>query len=151
MAPSTLLCLLACVMLSPAGAFLLAGPACSPTVRGRPSALAALRCQEQVSVAVEQQRGRSSRRELLQGAAAAAVLGAPPASWAEYGSDVAGGLELIVPQEKLLGALTSAPVRNVIITGANSGVGLAAAKLLTASGHHVTLACRTQVRIAFMA
>ena len=36
--------------------------------------------------------------------------------------------------------------RIALITGANSGVGLAGAKLLTAAGHKVTLACRTQAK-----
>lgn len=43
----------------------------------------------------------------------------------------------------LLASLATAPARNVVVTGANSGVGLAGAKILTASGHRVTLACRT--------
>ena len=42
--------------------------------------------------------------------------------------------------------LASAPVRNIVITGANTGVGFAGAKILTAAGHHVTLACRTQAK-----
>ena len=54
--------------------------------------------------------------------------------------------EVLVQQSALLGGLAGAPVRDVIITGANSGVGLAGAKLLTAAGHRVTLACRTQAK-----
>ena len=37
-------------------------------------------------------------------------------------------------------------ISNICLTGANSGVGLAGAKLLIASGHHVILACRTQAK-----
>jgi len=54
--------------------------------------------------------------------------------------------ELTIPQATLLGGLSSAPVRRLIVTGANSGVGLAGAKLLTAAGHDVTLACRTKAK-----
>lgn len=53
-------------------------------------------------------------------------------------------IEKAVPLEKLVAALATAPVRDVIITGSNSGVGLAGAKLLTAAGHRVVCACRTQ-------
>ena len=91
----------------------------------------------------------ATRRELLKGVTAAGVLQelvAHPAlvraseasdGKVAYGSDVAGGLEFIVPQSELLAKLASAPVRNIIITGANSGVGFAGAKILTAAGHHV--------------
>ena len=100
----------------------------------------------------------ATRRELLKGVTAAGVLQelvAHPAlvraseasdGKVPYGSDVAGGLEFIVPQSELLAKLASAPVRNIVITGANSGVGFAGAKILTAAGHHVTLACRTQAK-----
>jgi len=54
--------------------------------------------------------------------------------------------EVVINQKSLLAGLSSAPVRTVIITGANSGVGLAGAKLLTASGHKVILACRTKAK-----
>jgi protochlorophyllide reductase len=134
----------ACALLEPGLAFLGVGP--SRALRGRHGALLALRCQASPTPPPPRSRPAPSRRELLQGAAAAGLLGGSAPAFAEYGSDVAGGLELVVPQAELLGSLTTAPVRNVIITGANSGVGLAAAKLLTASGHRVTLACRTQAK-----
>jgi protochlorophyllide reductase len=141
-----LLLVVACAMLAPVAAFLSAGASVAGP-RGCRAALATLRCQQQAPVATPRSRLAPSRRELLQGAAAAGLLGrgAPPA-FAEYGSDVVGGLELVVPQAELLANLASVPARSVIITGANSGVGLAAAKLLTAAGHRVTLACRTQAK-----
>lgn len=36
------------------------------------------------------------------------------------------------------------PEKTIIITGANSGIGKAAAKQITAAGHHVVLACRNR-------
>mmetsp|Transcript_43466 Transcript_43466/g.48703 ORF Transcript_43466/g.48703 Transcript_43466/m.48703 type:complete len:492 (-) Transcript_43466:24-1499(-) len=54
--------------------------------------------------------------------------------------------EVVIQQQTLLAGLSSAPIRTVIITGANSGVGLAGAKLLTAAGHRVILACRTKAK-----
>jgi protochlorophyllide reductase len=54
--------------------------------------------------------------------------------------------ELVVQQAALLSGLARAPARNIIVTGASSGVGLAGAKILTAAGHSVTLACRTQAK-----
>merc|ERR1712087_181184 len=50
------------------------------------------------------------------------------------------------PQEVLTSSLASVPARDIIITGSNSGVGLAGAKLLTAAGHHVVCACRTKAK-----
>jgi len=83
----------------------------------------------------------SSRREALQGSAAAVLLGnLPLAAIAEE------EFELVINQASLLSGLADSPVRSVIITGASSGVGLAGAKLLTAAGHRVTLACRTQAK-----
>ena len=55
-------------------------------------------------------------------------------------------IERVISQSTLTAALTSAVPRDIVITGANSGVGLAGAKLLTAAGHRVTLACRTQAK-----
>jgi protochlorophyllide reductase len=55
-------------------------------------------------------------------------------------------ISLIVPAATLIAGLAAAPARDVVITGANSGVGLAGAKLLTAAGHRVLLACRTQAK-----
>ena len=81
------------------------------------------------------------RREVLQLGALGLLGSTLPLSPAE-----AEELELVVSQAQLLANLASAPTRNIIITGANSGVGLAGAKLLTAAGHSVTLACRTQAK-----
>lgn len=55
-------------------------------------------------------------------------------------------IEYTVSMERLTKALASAPVREVVITGCNSGVGLAGAKILTAAGHHVVCACRTKAK-----
>jgi len=65
---------------------------------------------------------------------------------AAYAAKSSSSYETIVPQQRLLEGLATAPVRHIVITGANSGVGLAGAKLLTAAGHRVTLACRTQAK-----
>ena len=84
-----------------------------------------------------------TRREALQViGGAAGMLGTswPQAVLAEE------EFELVIPQAALLNGLASAPVRSIIVTGATSGVGLAGAKLLTAAGHRVTLACRTQAK-----
>ena len=64
-----------------------------------------------------------------------------PALAAEAAVDV----KYVLPLAELLADLASSPPRDVVITGANSGVGLAGAKLLTAAGHRVLCACRTQV------
>ena len=37
-------------------------------------------------------------------------------------------------------------MRNVLVTGANSGVGLNGASRLLAAGHHVTLLCRNHAK-----
>jgi NAD(P)-dependent dehydrogenase (short-subunit alcohol dehydrogenase family) len=42
--------------------------------------------------------------------------------------------------------LATSPVRNVVVTGANSGVGLNGASRLVAAGHHVTVLCRNQAK-----
>ena len=91
--------------------------------------------------------GFPSRRRVFQEAAAAAAaalsLAVPrPALAASDGVVV----EATIPQAKLLGGLAAASPRDVIITGANSGVGLEGAKLLVAAGHRVVLACRTQAK-----
>ena len=99
--------------------------------------------------------GRMSRRQIFgKGASAtagaivaASALSLPGITLYPRPADAASNddpLQTIIPQKELLASLASAPVRNVIITGANSGVGLAGSKLLVAAGHHVTLACRTQ-------
>ena len=85
-----------------------------------------------------------TRRELLQltasGLLSAELLPLPALA---DDNDV---FEVVVPQPALLANLASAPVRNIVVTGASSGVGLAGAKLLVAAGHRVTLACRTQAK-----
>ena len=86
------------------------------------------------------QRAPVSRRRAIGGAFGAAIASRSPAFAAD------AEFERVIAQQQLLSALASAPVRDVVITGANSGVGLAGAKLLTAAGHRVTLACRTQAK-----
>jgi len=89
-----------------------------------------------------------SRRDIFTGVTAAAGAATPfltpltPAVRAAAKPEVS--YELTIPQPELLAGIAAAPVRSIIVTGANSGVGLAGAKLLTAAGHRVTLACRTQ-------
>jgi len=85
--------------------------------------------------------GIINRRQLFLQSAAAAAAATATAAWAKDEQ-----YELVLPQSTLLADLATAPKRNIIITGANSGVGLAGAKLLTAAGHSVTLACRTQAK-----
>lgn len=55
-------------------------------------------------------------------------------------------LETVVTLKELTGGLAAAPLRDIVITGANSGVGLEGAKLLVAAGHRVVCACRTQAK-----
>ena len=74
-------------------------------------------------------------------AAAATNLPGGPAIAAD-----ASDIELVVPMATLTAKLATAAPRDIIITGANSGVGLAGAKILTAAGHRVTCACRTQAK-----
>ena len=79
------------------------------------------------------------RREAL-GLALVQALGlaAPSVARAE------GELGRVIPAGDLLAAAAAAPTkRKIVITGANSGVGLEGAKLLAAAGHEVTCACRT--------
>ena len=90
--------------------------------------------------------GPSTRRQHLQTSAAALAVLPPLAAHADKCETDGAACELVIPQQELLGGLASAPVRHVIVTGASSGVGLAGAKLLTAAGHQVTLACRTQAK-----
>ncbi|KAL3897770.1 MAG: hypothetical protein SGPRY_012977 [Prymnesium sp.] len=52
-------------------------------------------------------------------------------------------IEKTIPAAQLTAALATCPPRQIVITGSNSGVGLAGAKLLTAAGHQVVCACRT--------
>ena len=90
-----------------------------------------------------------SRRQLLHSTAAAATtagLVLPLAAHADACETDGSACEFVIPQQTLLANLAAAPVRRVVVTGANSGVGLAGAKLLTAAGHDVTLACRTQAK-----
>jgi len=89
--------------------------------------------------------GSVTRRQaiLLPAAAAAAASSLDRAIAAD---DITASIEKIVPMATLTAQLSAAAPRNIIITGANSGVGLAGAKILTAAGHRVTLACRTQAK-----
>ena len=76
-----------------------------------------------------------TRRRLFEGSCAvtaAAVLSTPVTSAvAKETVDV----KSTIPLESLRLGLASVPQRDIVITGANSGVGLAGAKLLTAAGH----------------
>mmetsp|Transcript_37691 Transcript_37691/g.88166 ORF Transcript_37691/g.88166 Transcript_37691/m.88166 type:complete len:391 (-) Transcript_37691:207-1379(-) len=83
--------------------------------------------------------GNIDRRRLMTSIAAAGLTPRLPTLAAD-------NLERIIPQEVLTGALTAAAPREIIITGSNSGVGLAGARLLTAAGHHVLCACRTKAK-----
>ena len=59
----------------------------------------------------------------------------------------AGELGRVIPAADLLAAAAAAPAkRKVVVTGANSGVGLEGAKLLAAAGHDVVCACRTAAK-----
>jgi protochlorophyllide reductase len=85
------------------------------------------------------------REALVSGAAAIGGLLLPPGA-VIAADDTIAGLEMTVSLAALTSNLASAPQREVVITGANSGVGLAGAKLLTAAGHRVLCACRTQAK-----
>merc|ERR1740129_642375 len=91
---------------------------------------------------------RLDRRNVLQLAPQAAALAAASAqalpALAAPAAEV--DIERVIPLAKLTADLAAAPPRDIIITGANSGVGLAGAKILTAAGHRVTCACRTQAK-----
>ena len=62
------------------------------------------------------------------------------------GADDATTFERVIPQADFLAQIATGPVRTIVVTGANSGVGLAGAKFLVAAGHRVILACRTQAK-----
>ncbi|KAJ8603794.1 hypothetical protein CTAYLR_000200 [Chrysophaeum taylorii] len=79
----------------------------------------------------------ASRRELIAEVAALAGLWVPGSALAADGR--------VVSESELLG-FSRQPARKVVITGANSGVGLAGAKLLSSAGHEVVCACRTLER-----
>ena len=86
---------------------------------------------------------RAHRRQvLLGGAAATALPGVAVAQNLEPNYD----FERVIPVATLTAQLATAPPRDIVITGANSGVGLAGAKILTAAGHRVICACRTQAK-----
>jgi len=89
----------------------------------------------------EKPTSKISRRHFLDecGLAAAILIGAPTLTAAD-------AEESTVPLTRLISGLTTAPRRTIVITGANSGVGLAGARLLTAAGHRVICACRNQVK-----
>ena len=87
-----------------------------------------------------------NRRQAVQiapAAAAATLLPGTPAKAADTAD-----IEFTVPMKTLTAQLATSAPRDIIITGANSGVGLAGAKILTAAGHRVVLACRTQAKAA---
>jgi len=92
-----------------------------------------------------------SRRKVFSTTTAAVVavaplLAPPTVPIARAASEAPESFETQIPQKDLLAGLATSPVRDIIVTGANSGVGLAGAKLLTAAGHRVILACRTQAK-----
>lgn len=89
----------------------------------------------------------SRRRALAAGwagalGAAAAVTRAPELALAADKVEV----ESVLLLSTLEAGLATAPVRRVVVTGANSGVGLNGASRLVAAGHQVTLLCRTQAK-----
>ncbi len=84
------------------------------------------------------------RRDAL--AIGAGALLTPRLPLPAFAKDDDVAIERTIKQAALLSALATAPARDVVITGANSGVGFAGAKLLTAAGHRVVLACRTQAK-----
>ena len=82
------------------------------------------------------------RRAVLGAAMSPALTPAAPARAA----GPAYTIERVIPLTELTGGVASSRVRNIVITGANSGVGLAGAKQLAAAGHRVVCACRTQAK-----
>ena len=62
------------------------------------------------------------------------------------GADDVTTFERVIPQADFLAQIATGPVRTIVVTGANSGVGFAGAKFLVAAGHRVILACRTQAK-----
>ncbi|KAL1528956.1 hypothetical protein AB1Y20_010278 [Prymnesium parvum] len=84
------------------------------------------------------------RREALRLGAASLASTLPPLL--PTSALEAPSIQRTVSQPQLLASLASAPPRDIVLTGANSGVGLAAAQLLTAAGHRVVCACRTQAK-----
>ena len=87
---------------------------------------------------------QASRRKLVQDSATLAVSALGAAKPLPVSADDKFKVTQTVSQADLVRNLDQAPQRRILITGANSGVGFAAAKLLVAAGHVVTLACRTQ-------
>ena len=52
----------------------------------------------------------------------------------------------VVPQAELFETAAKVAKKRIIVTGANSGVGLEGAKILAKAGHDVLCACRNQAR-----
>lgn len=58
----------------------------------------------------------------------------------------AGPEGTVVPQAELFDTAAKVARKRIVVTGANSGVGLEGAKILAQAGHDVVCACRTQAK-----
>merc|ERR1719468_621927 len=67
------------------------------------------------------------------------AIGTTIVSLPQYSASAAvdWSIERAIPQSRFTRDLSKSPPRTVVITGANSGVGLAGAKYLAAAGHKV--------------